>query len=179
MFENINEFISQLITEKDNEEIEDNVLLRKELNHKNIKIRKYYRSKENMINYFGAYFFTLLFPLFILIMPFKDTKIFHIIDDLFLDNKLVELFFYLKAKKIINIKEVIENNKKYTVKTYLDGKIVYEYKNKIHREKDTASFYPAKYFPFLKYKRKYFIHGKQVSVNQFEIAKIQHNFKEF
>lgn len=182
IFFKLKNFESNLILVKDNENIKGTLLFEEELNHENIKIRKYYRSKKNCFQYVAVYLCLLLFPLLIFsVIPFKYpfNKINEIVDNLFFNNFIIKFIFWIKSKKIINIKEVIEKNKKYTVKTYLDGKTVYKYKNKIHREEDAASFYPAEYFHFLKYRRKYFIHGKQVSENQFEIAKIQHNFKEF
>lgn len=179
MFENFETFFTKIITEKDNEDIKDTGFLRLELNHENLKIRKYYRSKQNSLEYFGIYLISLLFPLLLVVIPFKDTKLGEVVYDFFFDNKLVDLLFEIKAKKVIDIKEVIENHKLYTVETYLDGRIVYKYKNKIHREKGAASFYPKKYFTFSNYRNKYFIHGKQVSMDQFEKAKIQHNCENF
>ena len=95
------------------------------------------------------------------------------------DNKLIEWLFEIKARKVISSEEITENHKIYTVLTYLDGKKVYKYNNKTHREIGAASFYPKKYFTFSNYRNKYFIHGKQVSIDQFEKFKIQHNFENF
>mgnify|MGYP000185641108 CR=1 FL=1 len=179
MFENFESFVTKIITEKDNEKIDSMCLLKEELNHENIKIRKYYRNKINYSEYFGAYLIALFFPLFIIILPLQKTKFGESFYDLFFDNPIIECFFKIKAKKVIDKKEVIENHKPYTVETYLDGRIVYKYKNKIHREKGAASFYPKKYFTFSNYRNKYFIHGKQVSIDQFEKSKIQYNCENF
>lgn len=179
MFENIDNFTNQLIIEKDNEEIKDDGFLRKELNHKNLNVRKYYRSKQNSNEYFGAYLFTLFFPFFILMIPFKDTKFGDNIHCFLFDNKLIEWLFEIKARKVISSEEITENHKVYTVLTYLDGKKVYKYNNKTHREIGAASFYPKEYFTFSNYRDKYFIHGKQVSIDKFEKSKIQHNCENF
>ena len=178
-FEHTDSFLNNTIKVNLKEDIEDTGFLRNELNHKNLKIRKYYRNKLNYSEYFGAYLINLLFPLFIIILPLQKTKFGEACYDLFFDNSIIEWLFNIKAKKIIDKKEVIENHKNYTVETYLDGKVVYTYKGKIHREKGAASFYPKEYFYFSNYQKKYYIHGKQCSENDLEKLKLQYNCQEF
>jgi hypothetical protein len=157
----------------------DNILF-PELNHSNIKIRQYYRNKKIYKSYVCLYLIIIFFPLYLIILLFKDSYIGEFLMDFFYDNHLVEKYFKLKKNKVIKTECITENNKEYEVKSFIDGKKEYRYKNKLHRELDHAIFYEGEFCASKNYiEGKYYIHGKIIQYNELLKELSKHKFNNF
>jgi hypothetical protein len=157
----------------------DNILF-PELNHSNIKIRQYYRNKKIYKSYVCLYLIIIFFPLYLIILLFKDSYIGEFLMDFFYDNHLVEKYFKLKKNKVIKTECITENNKEYEVKLFIDGKKEYRYKNKLHRELDHAIFYDDIFSTLKKIENnEFYIYGQKINAFDFHKELNKHKFNNF
>jgi hypothetical protein len=174
----LNNFNNIRLTENSVNTIDN--LLFPELNHSNMKIRQYYRNKKYYKNYIYIYFYIVFLPFFLFLLITQKTKLSKVCFNFFWNNFLVEKYFKLKKNKVIKTECITENNKEYEVKSFIDGKKEYRYKNKLHRELDHAIFYEGEFCASKNYiEGKYYIHGKIIQYNELLKELSKHKFNNF
>lgn len=150
------------------------------LNHPNIEIRKYYRNEKIYKYYFCLYLIIILFPIYLFFFILQKTDFGNLGLTFFLDCFLVELIFKLKKNKILKTEIIIENNKKYNVTLFLDGRQEYRYNGKLHREVKEAVYYDDNFCLLKKIEQgQHYIHGKKVSSKDFKNELNKDKIKKF